>query len=276
MYPPVVCLTDCHDPNATARLGARIATLFGQAPVMVPLAGTSVSTSAALTLLDTLLATGRLGCQPYPITVLVNIAPRDGQWPNGAPFCYFRYGQHLVVSTFSPEVFALVRTHLGVDRVYVTDIDEAVRAADGAWATFAPGEVDHIVQTQFRSLWYLPLLARWVCDGRPVPVVQTPIDAPDQMDGAVVAVVDNFGNCKLNRSATEIGFVAGSTRKVATYRDGWADGRREVSCYQHLREVPVGEAGLIVGSSGHDFVELVVGCGSAAETFGLVVGAEVL
>ena len=48
------------------------------------------------------------------------------------------------------------------------------------------------------------------------------------------------------------------------------DGRyTEVRCYERLPQVPGGEAGLIVGSSGFDFAELVVRSGSAAERFGL-------
>jgi hypothetical protein len=37
--PPVVCITDCTEENAAARLSARLSALFGQVPTVVPLRG---------------------------------------------------------------------------------------------------------------------------------------------------------------------------------------------------------------------------------------------
>lgn len=273
MQPSVICLTDCTDANATARLGARIAALFGRAPALFPLTGPRPELTAGLTLLDCLLATELLGEPGEPTVVLVNIAPRDGHWPNGVPFCWFRYGQHLVVSTFNPPVLALVRRYLGIEQVQLTDVREVMEAAAAGWASFGPNQVDTVATTQFRSLWYLPLLARWVGDGRPVPATAT--DVPDDDATVRVAVVDNFGNCKLNTPGDAIGFSTGEVVEILAYSRGRALGVRQVRCHRRLSDVPRGEAALVIGSSGRDFVELVVGCGSAASEFGLQVGSEV-
>ncbi|GAA1721012.1 hypothetical protein GCM10009745_82620 [Kribbella yunnanensis] len=241
MY-PITYLTDCVGGNARARLSTRIGALFGQSPTIIALDDPDPESFAALTLLDCLRSTESLGEPGHPTITLLNLAPRDGHWPNGVPFCFFRYGEHLVASTFNPRALALVRRELGITEVFVTDIAEVLEALD-----FDPVESERIITTQFRSLWYLPLLAKWVTDGRAVPSTPTPIPVtPDE--GPLVTVVDNFGNCKLDRAPAELK-LAGIPR------------------YPHLTAVPRDEPGLIPGSS--DVAELVVRGGSAAHYFGL-------
>jgi S-adenosyl-l-methionine hydroxide adenosyltransferase len=271
-HPPIISLTDCTDPNAVARQSARLAALFGRTPAILPLSGADPEGTAALTLLDVLRSTELLGGAGEPTVILVNIAPRDGHWPNGVPFCYFRVREHLVISTFTPRVLEPLRRHLGVEAVEVTDVREAVRAAAAGWAEFTPAQVDEIARTQFRSLWYVPLLARWLVDGRPVPsrtaLLADSVDTP-----ARVAVVDNFGNCKLDLPAGELpGYAAGSV----TVLDRVSGVTREVSCYPRLVDVPRGEPGVITGSSGYGFAEFVVRGGSAARLFGLTEGDALL
>ena len=275
--PPIISLTDCTDPNAVARQSARLAALFGAAPTVLPLCGADPEGTAALTLLDVLRSTELLGGAGEPTVILVNIAPRDGHWPNGVPFCYFRVREHLVISTLTPRVLAPLRRFLGVGQVEVTDVREAVQAAAAGWAEFTPAQVDEIARTQFRSLWYVPLLARWLVDGRPVPA-HTELLADLTQDGASaepavrVAVVDNFGNCKLDRPAQDLpGYAAGVGIPVLDRTSGAV---REVPCYPRLVDVPREEAGIITGSSGYGFAELVVRGGSAARLFGLREGDE--
>jgi len=267
MYPPVTYITDCTDANARARLSTRVATLFGLSPVILPIDGSCPEQFAGLTLLDMLRSTELLGEAGLPTITLLNIAPRDGRWPNGAPFCFFWHGRHLVVCTFSAPTLSLVRRYLGVARVHVTDVRTVIEAAADTWADFDSSQVEMIVKTQFRSLWYLPLLARWIIDRRPVPAELQ--EVPTEDSDMVVSVVDNFGNCKLNCTGSAIGFAPGSTMKVMCYRQGLADGVRPAKCYSRLSEVPIGQAGVVIGSSGVDFVEIVVGQGSAATEFGL-------
>jgi hypothetical protein len=302
--PPILSLTDCTDPNAVARQSARLAALFGAGPTIVPLTGADPEGTAALTLLDVLRAGGELlGGAGLPTVVLVNIAPRDGHWPNGVPFCHFRHNGHLVISTLNPRVLEPLRRHLGVTEVAVTDVREAVEAAAAAWAELRPAEVEEIVRTQFRSLWYVPLLARWLVDGRPVPArTETlaafgsaadaardaaPVGLGTDDDVAVnageedaaawptarIAVVDNFGNCKFDLPAAALPGYPDSAFAVLDQASG---GQRAVRCYPRLVDVPYGEPGVITGSSGYGFAELVVRGGSAARLFGLREGDEPL
>lgn len=273
---PVVALTDCADANAQARQAARIAALFGGTPSILPLAGPDPEGAAALTLLDLLRSADLTGGPTHPLVVLVNIAPRDGHWPNGAPFCWFEYRGHLVVSSWNQRVLAPLAAHLGVTEVRVTDVREVVEAAAGQWAEFTPEQVEEIVRTQFRSLWYVPLLAHWLVAGHPVPAHPQPLAVPAGAEQAAprIAVIDNFGNCKLDVPAAELpGYAEGGAIAVRSRRDG-----REVPvrCYDRLPDVPHGEPGFTTGSSGVGFAELVVRGGSAAELFALHQGDRVL
>jgi hypothetical protein len=264
---PITYITDCFDGNARARLSTRIGALFGQSPTVVAADGPDPESFAALTLLDCLVATSSLGEDGHPTITLLNIAPRDGRWPNGVPFCFFHYGKHLVATTFNARVLSLVRRELGIDHVYVTDIREAVTAAG-----FGADDVDKIAGTQFRSLWYLPLLAKWVADGRPVPATETAV--PELVDDEpTVSVVDNFGNCKLDR---RLDLVVGTTLPVARRNDDGSTTTVDVTCYPHLTAVPRNAPGIVPGSSGSGFTELVIRGGSAAEYFGLRPGDALL
>lgn len=288
--PPIISLTDCTDANAVARQTTRLATLFGRTPTLLPLCGADPEGTAALTLLDVLRSTELLGGAGEPTVILVNIAPRDGHWPNGVPFCYFRVREHLVISTLNPRVLAPLRRYCGVEAVEVTDVREVVEAAAAGWAEFTPAQVDEIARTQFRSLWYVPLLARWLVDGRAVPSRTVELaefdgagaagaSAASEGSGvseerdARVAVVDNFGNCKLDIAAAELpGYLDGSV----TVLDRSTGEVREVPCYRRLVDVPRDEPGVITGSSGYGFAELVVRGGSAARLFGLREGDTLL
>ncbi|MBR7837582.1 SAM-dependent chlorinase/fluorinase [Actinospica durhamensis] len=252
---------------------ARLAALFGSTPTVLPLAGPDPEATAALTLLDVLRAGELLGGAGEPTVILVNIAPRDGHWPNGVPFCYFRHREHLVISTLNPRVLEPVRRHLGVTAVEVTDVREALEAAAAQWAEFDAAEIDEIARTQFRSLWYVPLLARWLVDGRPVPARREELAAPPAGARPVrVAVVDNFGNCKLDAPAAELPGYAAHAELELTDPAGAV---HRVRCYDRLPDVPRGEPGVITGSSGVGFAELVVRGGSAAARFGLREGDAV-
>ncbi|MGW7680384.1 SAM hydroxide adenosyltransferase [Kribbella sp. NPDC054772] len=266
MY-PITYITDCYDANARARLSTRIGALLGQSPTIVAADGPDPESFAALTLLDCLQSLELLGEDGHPTITLLNIAPRDGVWPNGVPFCFFWYGKHLVASTFNARALSLVRRELGIDRVYVTDIRDVVAAAG-----FGAAETEKIAGTQFRSLWYLPLLAKWVADGRALPATETAV--PEVLDGEpVVSVVDNFGNCKLDRA---LDLVPGDTLAVAQRNDDGSTRIVDVTCYPHLTAVPRNSPGIVPGSSGTGFTELVIRGGSAAEAFGLRPGDTVL
>lgn len=267
----IIYLTDCSDSNALARLNARIAALTGQTAAILPIVGGDHEASTGLTLLDAILSTERLGVPGHAATLLFNVAPRDGAWPNGVPFCYFWYNAHLIVGTFNPSVLSLLAANLGIDEVLVTDIAEVIAAAREDWADFSDSDAAMISGTQFRSLWYLPLLATWLREGRSVPSNSRKINKTSSgtSSSAIVAVVDNFGNCKTNQSTADLHLKAGEHRQVLMYDDSGVIGNISVPFYAHLVDVPQGQPGLIPGSSGYDFVELVIRGGSAALSFGL-------
>ncbi|TDO45158.1 hypothetical protein EV651_13010 [Kribbella sp. VKM Ac-2571] len=263
----ITYITDCFDGNARARLSTRIGALFGQSPTVVAADGPDPESFAALTLLDCLQSLELLGEEGHPTITLLNIAPRDGVWPNGVPFCFFWHGKHLIASTFNARVLSLVRRELGIDHVHVTDIREAVTAAG-----FNADDIEKIATTQFRSLWYLPLLAKWVTDGRRIPATETAV--PEAIaDAPLVSVIDNFGNCKFDQ---RLDLVAGTTLPVAKRNDDGSTTIVDVTVYPHLTAVPRNAPGLIPGSSGTGFTELVVRGGSAAEAFGLQPGDALL
>ena len=84
-----------------------------------------------------------------------------------------------------------------------------------------------------------------------------------------MSVVDNFGNCKLNCRPVDLGFALGATLPVAAATPTARPTITDVTCYPHLTAVPSGAPGLIIGSSGTGFVELVIRGGSAAQAFNL-------
>ena len=78
--------------------------------------------------------------------------------------------------------------------------------------------------------------------------------------------IDNFGNCKTTAWAEDVHHKAG--KAIST---SWG----EIMCYDRLKDVPNGEPGIIVGSSGYRdkrFIEIVVQGKSAAKRFGIRVG----
>ena len=87
-----------------------------------------------------------------------------------------------------------------------------------------------------------------------------------------MSVIDNFGNCKLDCRPEDLGFALGQTLAVTRRNSDGTTDEVDVTCYPHLTAVPSGGAGLIVGSSGTGFVELVVRGGSAGGRFGLQAG----
>lgn len=119
----------------------------------------------------------------------------------------------------------------------------------------------------------MPLLARWLTDGRQVPAQPYVVTKPAPAE-VRVAVVDNFGNCKLDRPAVALpGYSGAASVPVRSRRDGRSV---QVRYYDRLPDVPLGEPGITTGSSGVGFAELVVRGGSAADVFGLREGDPVL
>lgn len=270
-------ITDCQDDNARSRQELRFKSLFGELPTFVGVGRQAPDLEAAGLLIDQL---DVIGSTPgkHEAIILVNVAPRGGtkKWDNGTPFCYFRIDNILVVSAFSGRCLSLVKK-LGItQQVELLDIPTVTQAAV-TWGDIAPEQAERINHTQFRSLEFLPLVAFWLQQNKPVP--STAHDIPDEQVTNLVWFTDNFGNAKTTLLADDVGFTDGKTIVLK-------DGSRAV-CHQRLADVPKSETALTIGSSGytdHRFIEVAVqwkdgGFGksdSAAERHHLHVGSPVL
>jgi S-adenosylmethionine hydrolase len=129
-----------------------------------------------------------------------------------------------------------------------------------------PGQVEYIINTQFRSFEFLPRVAKWIWEKIELPVENMMIDEVEDIEGQIWWV-DNFGNCKTTFLPEEIGFEVG---KEIQFKNLPA-----VKCYAKLKDVPNGDPALVVGSSGIEgkrFVEFLVQGSSAANNYGLKVG----
>ena len=254
----VTIITDCRDDNARSRQETRYAHLFPQMHVSFISATSDIE--AAGNVIDVLDAS-----DDAPGVIAVNCAPRHGRakkWKNGSPFGYAWVGNKLVIGTVDGFCLSLLKRFKLIDAVHVTDIEAALTAGG-----YTLSQIDAAVHTQFRSLNYLPRLARIVWDKKNVNAQVLPVaDIADLP--SLVWWADSFGNCKTSITSIECAFEAGDRKRV-TFADTTS---LEVLCVERLAEVPDGQTALIVGSSGlhdHRFVELIIQGGSASEKFGI-------
>lgn len=261
----VTIITDCHDDGTKNRQTTRSASFFNTYISFVGLDSYN-EIEAAGNIIDTLDA-----AEDNPGIIMANCAPRHGKakkWKNGTPFGYFKYKNTLIVSTVDGYMLSLAKKFGLIDKMYVTDIptvlEEMVKIGQFPEDMRIP-----VINTQFRSFEYMPRLAKWVHEGVNVPAEELPLeeiaDAPH-----VVWWVDNFGNCKTTMLAEEIGHEAGKKLKT---RFG------EIICYDRLKDVPNGETGLIIGSSGlgkKRFIEFVIQGKSAAGKFDIKTGDTII
>ena len=257
----VTIITDCHDDGTKNRQTTRAASYFNTYISFVGLTSYNEIEGAG-NIIDTIdAADGDEGI------IMANCAPRHGKakkWKNGTPFGFFRYKDILVVSTVDGYTLSLAKKFGLIDTMYVTDIptvlEEMVKQGKFPEDLRTP-----VINTQFRSYEYMPRLAKWVNEGVEIPCEELPLsDIPDSPH--VVWWVDNFGNCKTTMLAEEIGHEPG---KVLKTRFG------DVICYERLKDVPNGETGLIIGSSGlgrKRFIEFVIQGKSAAARFDIKSG----
>lgn len=268
-------ITDCADDNARTRQELRFKSLFGVLPSFLGVSSYN-SIEAAGNLVEQLdvLTNFPLTSSAPDSVVLVNVAPRSGsikkKWENGTPFCMFRTGRTLVASTYEGHSLALAR-NLGItSSVELFDIPTVMKAAV-EWGELTESEAKRIVNTQFRSLEFLPLAAYWAWQGRDVPSTTQPLDELPDTSGQAW-FIDNFGNVKTTLNEKSIGFEEG---KEVTLANGTV-----ATCYRRLADVPSGAVALTVGSSGYGndrFLEVVIGqTGRASEQLGLAVGSPIL
>jgi hypothetical protein len=252
-------INDCQDDNAAARQVARVSHLFKTTPAFVGVHAYK-ELEAAGNLID-ILDAGEAG----EGVVLVNVAPRHGgakKWPNGTPFGYFNVGGVLVVASLDGLTLSLVKKLQLTDAVWHIDIPEttALMLKEGLLTEKLR---EQIITTQFRSFDYLPRVARYLWDADEKIGEQMLIGTFDDAPAAVWWV-DNFGNCKTTLLERDLNGKDAIETQYGTFK-----------LYRQLRDVPDGEAALVVGSSGFGadrFLELVVQGDWASEKLGLAAG----
>jgi hypothetical protein len=264
----VSIITDCSDSNALGRNMTRAASLFGFPPIPMAIENdfeTLSDLEAGGHLIDTLDAgLGNDG------VILVNKAPRSGKakkWTNGTPFGYFWYKKTLVVTSVDGFALSLVKKLKLVEKINVFDIPTVMDYAINQ--NLLPKEIaDYIVTTQFRSFEFLPRVAKWVFDKIEIPSEPLQIsEVPDSPNAIWFA--DIFGNLKTTFLPEDLKFENG--KKINFENFG------EITCYNRLKDVPNGETGLIIGSSGLDqkrFIEIVIQGQSAKIKFNSRIGQE--
>lgn len=271
-------ITDCHDSATFGRQLTRLSAIFKRAPIPVSISGNlddTASMEAAGVMVDILdSGMGEKGI------VLVNAAPRNQEkWSNGTPFGYFYYRKTLVVTTVDGYTLSLVkRFKLAEDnKVYVFDIPTVMDFMMDEY----PGELDanlekarekaeYIKNTQFRSFEFMPRVANWKYQDLDIP--EEELDLSDVLDlENHIFWIDNFGNAKTSILPEDINFAIGKEYQIEKIG--------KVKSYAKLKDVPVGQTALIVGSSGireNRFLELVIQGSSAADKYRLKTGERLI
>jgi hypothetical protein len=240
----VTIINDCRDDNAAGRQGTRIASLLGIAPTFI---GVESDLEAAGNLIDALDAgEGREG------TVLANVAPRSGEgkkWANGTPFGYFKYKNTHVFATIDGLTCSLVKKLAIADKIKVIDIQASAEALKSVSA-ISESEAHYILNTQFRSLDFLPRIAAQTLEGSELQGNFLDIS---ELAGPPDAIwwVDNFGNAKTTMLREDVKIKDSGLIETSFGNLQWHD---------RLKDVPEGECAIIEGSSGlpgKRFVEIV-------------------
>lgn len=260
-------ITDCCDENARLRQMARYGGYFPGSSVHF--AGVNSDIEAAFLLVDTLDALdGNSG------VIMVNVAPRNGaakKHANGTPFGMLRVGKTTVFASVDGATLRLLNQLKSDLSLCIYDIPEVV-----PHLTVDKDLQQRIILTQFRSFEFLPRVAKAVVvDGKSLPGNHIALNAHcGEGVLSVVAFVDCFGNLKTTLLPEDLGFEHGQHVKVEV-GGSIAD---NVKCYARLKDIPDGELGLTIGSSGlgqHRFLELMVQGKSAANLLSAKVGTTV-
>ena len=263
-YHSAIIINDCTDDNARGRQELRTASLLKLPTSYVGVPSYS-SVAASGNLVDMLDAASR-----QPNVFLVNVAPRHGeakQFANGTPFGYFFVRNSLVVTTVAESTLGLIRKLGLAESVRVLDIPTITPILRDV-GLVSEGQANRLPKTQFRSYNFVPRVAAYLTQIKDeLPGEDWALDQISVPENSVWWV-DNFGNVKTSVLPQDIDFEAGTKRTV---------NGKEVTCYERLKDVPSGEAGLIIGSSGIDdqrWLELVVNGVRGTDHFGVGIGDQ--
>ena len=259
-------INDCQDANARMRQVARYGAYFLGANIVF--AGVSSDLEAAFMLVDTIDALdGHAG------VITVNVAPRNGEakkYANGTPFGKIHVGDITIFASIDGATLRLLNKVRPNLQLCVYDIPEVVHRL-----TPDKDVQKHIVLTQFRSFEFLPRLARAVVlqgvalSGHPMSLADYCVEDAC----SVVACVDCFGNLKTTLLPEEVGFEPGKSMELQI-----SGSLIKVKGYMRLKDIPDGELGLTIGSSGlghQRFLEVMCQGGDASKRLSAGVGASI-
>lgn len=262
----VTIISDCNDPNESARQLTRANVLFNCPANALRLVIYSDIQSAG-NLVDVLdAAEGQRG------VVILNVAPRFGtakRWSNGVPFGYFRYQETIVVLTVNEWVLSLVKRLGIIEEINVTEISEVVDTLVSQKLIEAEKR-SYLMETQFRSFEYAQKLAKLVLDGVSFPSKSLTINEKDGLKNGYVWFIDSFGNCKTTLLKNDI--VIPEDGYVMTK---WG----KIKYYERLKDVENDNLGIYIGSSGigqNRFAEITIQGGNASSGLGINIGDTVL
>lgn len=255
-------INDCHDPLTRNRQVVRASALFPAVNVSFVSVGNFADLEAAGAIIETLDA-----AMDEPGIILVNVAPRHGKakkWPNGTPFGHLKIGQTHIFATVDGYTLSLLQKYRLADTIEVYDLptvlDYVIKRGK------LPEHLrDPITNTQFRSYEFLPRAAYWRLHDLPLPHT---VENLAEFKAAPLCIysVDNFGNCKTTAWAKDLGHQPGQELTLP-----WGT----FACYARLKDVPDGQPGITIGSSGyrdHRFIEFVIQGKSAAAKYNLSIG----
>ncbi len=241
MIKQIQIFTDCVDANASARQQTKWLSLFPGSQIFIhKIASEHEGGFTIVDLLD-------VGTN-VPQIIVVQAAPREEKkYENGRPFCFVKVGELIIIGT--PGVFYLLRK-LGITtEIFETDVCTVC-------LQFLPkDQAEKIANSQFRSLEYVPFLAKWISEGKTIPGESKEILCEES---ARVVFADCFGNCKTSAITID------EFKKFG-----------EMPYYERLADVPRNGSAVTRGSSGYagkNFLEIVVQGGSAREYLGLGIG----
>ncbi|MBI5022575.1 MAG: hypothetical protein HZC05_00155 [Candidatus Magasanikbacteria bacterium] len=256
-------INDCQDENARLRQMARYGAYFPGTNIIF--AGVSSDLEAAFMLVDTIDALdGHTG------VITVNVAPRNGEakkYANGTPFGKVQVEDITIFASIDGATLRLLNKVRSSLQLCVYDIPEVVH-----YLTPDKNIQKHITLTQFRSFEFLPRLAKAVVlqgvtlSGHHMSLADY---CGDDALGAI-ACVDCFGNLKTTLLPEEVGFEPGKSMELKVNGS-----LVNVKGYLRLKDIPDGELGLTIGSSGlgfQRFLELVCQGGDAGRRLSASVG----
>lgn len=263
----ICVLNDCRDEDARLRQIARYAANFPGSNISF--AGVSNSSEAAFLIVSFIDA-----LDGNPGVVMSNVAPRNGRakkHANGTPFGLVRVGNCYIFASIDGDTLRILNKLRPGLTLYVYDIPTVV--------PYLTDDVDlqqKIINTQFRSLEFLPRVAKAVLlEGKTLP--STPVLLSDHCgndDLGMVAFIDCFGNLKTTLLPEDVGFVPGEWVSLEV----GGKFARKFKCYQCLKDIPDGEIGLTIGSSGldqHRFLEIMCQGESASKRLDVKVGTSI-